>query len=489
MAPVNHKSTPSNDPQTIRRTNSDSLRWAFGIVLLFIGLFATAAVFFSYFCWAEDQSGLSTDAADRAALGIEPQNFCGWAGARMGRLLVDLSFGLFGILVPVMIMLLGLRIIRQRPLLLNHSFLSVVLVMILGSLTLGFLFGDKILFGSSTGMGGAFGVEAAELLHLHIGAVGTIILLLVGWILTGVFINRNFINTVNAAGNVVVDRSGKIVDRMVHTHSSERSEPKEEDLPQRPATAAAAATSANTAASATSAPSAADGGSVPRRPSAVSEEESAPKPAAAPVSASAVTSAPASVPTASTASVAFDRVSTEIRRPAEPAVEVEPERPIFEEVSVSGEPLAAPTEEPAAEAEPETTELFPEVDLATDAKARVVMGRGGLVELERPKPMPMPNRPAAVAAAAAAAAAADSPFVEVANPDSEAPTPEVPAAPETPETSEVPSEESPFVEENPARESPFAEEPVVRPEPIPDGDSAQASEPVRMSEIPAGSEP
>ena len=153
---------------------------------------------------------MNTDAADRTVLGIEPQNFCGWTGARMGRLLVDCSFGLFGILVPVMIMLLGLRIIRQRPLLLNHSFLS--LVMILGSLTLGFLFGDKILFGSSTGMGGAFGVEAAELLHLHIGAVGTIILLLVGWILTGVFINRNFINTVNAAGNVMVDRSGKIVD-------------------------------------------------------------------------------------------------------------------------------------------------------------------------------------------------------------------------------------------------------------------------------------
>ncbi len=481
MAAVNHKSAPSNDPQTIRRTNSDSLRWAFGIVLLFIGLFATAAVFFSYFCWAEDQSGLSTDAADRAALGIEPQNFCGWAGARMGRLLVDLSFGLFGILVPVMIMLLGLRIIRQRPLLLNHSILSVVLVMILGSLTLGFLFGDKILFGSSTGMGGAFGVEAAELLHLHIGAVGTMILLLVGWILTGVFINRNFINTVNAAGNVMVDRSGKIVDRMVHTHSSERSEPEEDDRLQRPATAA---TSANAATSATSAPSAADGGSVPRRPSAVSEEEPAPKPAAAPVSAPAATSAPASVPAAS---VAFDRVSTEIRRPAEPAVEVEPERPIFEEVSVSGEPFAAPTEEPAAEDEPETTELFPEVDLATDAKARVVMGRGGLVELERPKPMPMPNRPAA--------AAADSPFVEVANPDSEAPTPEITSASETspasetPETPEVPGEEPPFVEENPSQESPFVEEPVVRPEPIPDGDSAQTSEPVRMSEIPAGSEP
>ncbi len=176
------------------------MRWVCGLVLLFIGLFAAAAVFFSYFCWREDQSGLPMSAADRAALSIEPKNFCGWAGARLGMWLVDRSFGLFGILIPVMIVLLGVRIIRQRPLLLNHSLLSLVFVMILGSFTLGFAFSDKLTIGSSTGMGGAFGVHTAELLHLHIGAVGTIILLLVGWILTGVFINRNFINTVNAAG-------------------------------------------------------------------------------------------------------------------------------------------------------------------------------------------------------------------------------------------------------------------------------------------------
>ncbi len=453
MAPANHKSAPSNGPQTSQRTNSDSLRWACGIVLLFIGLFAAAAVLFSYFCWADDQSGLRTAAADRAALGIEPQNFCGWAGARVGRWLVDLSFGLFGILIPVMIMLLGLRIIRQRPLLLNHSFLSLVLVMMLGSLTLGFVFGDKILLGSSTGMGGAFGVEASELLHLHIGAVGTIILLLVGWILTGVFINRNFINTVNAAGNVVVDRSGKIVDRMVHAHSSERSEPENAERSQRPATVVNAADTApfETA-------SAADG-FVPRRPSAVAEEP-VPEPFDAPVS----TAASARVPDAP---AAFDREPTVIRRPVEPVADAESERPFFEEVSVSGEPLDAPIEEPAIEAEPATTELFPEVDLTADTKARIVMGRGGLVELERPKPKPRPNRPAA----------ANSPFVEVANPDSEAPAPEEP-------TGDVS-----FVEENLAQNSPFIEEPVVRPEPIPNGDSAQASEPARMSADSDPSEP
>ena len=142
---------------------------------------------------------------------------------------------------------------------------------------------------------------------------------------------------------------------------------------------------------------------------------------------------------------------------------------MFEELSVSGEPLVAPTEEPAAEAEPERAELFPEVDLATDAKARVVLGRGGLVELERPMPKPRPHRPAAEDA--------NSPFVEVANPESDAPVPEISAP-------EEPVGEPPFAEAHSAPDSPFTEEPVVRP-----GDAAQASEPARRPAVADPSEP
>ena len=51
------------------------------------------------------------------------ENPCGPLGARLGRLLVDHSFGVFGILIPVMLILNGLRIIRQQPLRLNQSIL------------------------------------------------------------------------------------------------------------------------------------------------------------------------------------------------------------------------------------------------------------------------------------------------------------------------------------------------------------------------------
>ena len=109
------KNTSSNSRQAVQRSNSDSARWIAGLLLLFIGLFAAAAVFFSFFSWAADQSGLQKSVEERVTLGIEPENLCGWAGARLGMLLVDHSFGLFGILIPAMIVLVGVRIVRQRP--------------------------------------------------------------------------------------------------------------------------------------------------------------------------------------------------------------------------------------------------------------------------------------------------------------------------------------------------------------------------------------
>ena len=197
---------------TAERTNGDSIRWIGGLLLLFAGLFAVASVLFSFVSWDVDQSILQKPAEERELLGNEVENLCGETGARLGRLLVDDSFGVFGILIPVMVALVGLRIIRQRPLLVNHSLLSLFLILILGSLTLGFAFGDNWSICCSTGWGGAFGIEVAAVLHARIGVFGTLILLLGGWILTGVFINRNFINKVNRAGNAMVDRSGRIVE-------------------------------------------------------------------------------------------------------------------------------------------------------------------------------------------------------------------------------------------------------------------------------------
>ena len=217
---VTHKPSKNGRQQT-QRSNRESARWIIGLLVAFIGLFGAAALFFSLFNWQADQSGLQLTPAEREALGVTPQNLCGWAGARLGLLLVDHAFGLFGLLLPIIVLTLGIRIIRQKPLLVNHLALSLLLVMLLGSLTLGFAFGSKWSLCASTGWGGAFGIAMAKMLTTHIGAFGTIILLVGSWILTGVFINRNFIDTVNRAGQVAVDKSGQLVDKVLHHHAKE----------------------------------------------------------------------------------------------------------------------------------------------------------------------------------------------------------------------------------------------------------------------------
>ncbi|MBQ7297842.1 MAG: DNA translocase FtsK [Alistipes sp.] len=309
-----HK-TSGNGRQQVQRSNRDSARWIAGLLIAFIGLFAAAAVVSHFVCWQADQSGLQMTSVERETLGVTPQNLCGWAGARLGVLLVDASFGLFGVLLPIVVLMLGIRIIRQKPLLINHFALSFIVVMLLGSLTLGFAFGTKWSLCASTGWGGAFGIAMAKLLTTHIGGFGTTILLLGGWILTGVFINRNFIDTVNRAGQVAVDKSGQLVDKVLH-HASNQDEVSV----------------------------------VEEQPVAATE-----KPRVTPI-------------------------------------------PPRVEVPVPSEDMDAPLEPEKVEAEEENP--FREVDLRIP-EPRVVMGSGGLVELEQPQPV----KPAAPKS--------DGPFTEI----------------------------------------------------------------------------
>lgn len=336
MASKNSATSP-NGRQTVQRTNGDSARWIGGLVLLFAGIFAAAAVFFSFFSWAADQSGLLLSAEQRMTLGVEPENLCGWTGARLAMWLVDRSFGVFGLLIPVIVILTGVRIIRRRPLLVNHSVLALLMITLLGSLTLGFAFADRWSLCCSTGWGGAFGIHTGALLRTHVGLFGTVIVLLTAWILTGVFINRNFINTVNSAGSAVVDKSEKIVEIVRHKVAPG----------VRPDEAVEAA-------------GASDAASAPvRMPQADPAPKPSPKPERVPQEPAALEPAEAENPFAE-----------------DPFVELTPD----------GQPVGPAKAATAAQVEkPQTApadEVFTEVDLASPS-GRLVMGPGGLVELER----------------------------------------------------------------------------------------------------------
>ena len=195
------------------------------------------------------------------------------------------------------------------------------------------------------------------LLHTHIGVFGTLILLVGCWILTGVFINRNFINKVNRAGNVMVDKSGRIVEIVKHKVVPGHLHAEEADG----AVSAAATPAAPDAAEAAGTERAAE----PEMPRAVRVPE------------------PETPRAARTPDPEIVRPAREPEAAATQIVRGEEDDP-FVETSSDGTPVGS---EPAREAESavRTDEdgEFIEVDLSRP-EGRLVLGPGGLVELERP---------------------------------------------------------------------------------------------------------
>ncbi len=183
-----------------RRKPGDTERWVWGFTLLFLSLFVLLSVVSYYFTWSSDQTiireGMRWSAAGDVA------NSAGKVGAFTGAALVGKLFGLFALGIPVVAMILSLRIMRLRPLFLDKSVRITFIIMILGSLSLGFAFGTKWgIFG--TGLGGEAGIAAAEWFVSLMGGVGFALLLIMGWVLVAVYINRRTIKVVNRVGSAV----------------------------------------------------------------------------------------------------------------------------------------------------------------------------------------------------------------------------------------------------------------------------------------------
>ncbi|MGN0007030.1 MAG: DNA translocase FtsK 4TM domain-containing protein [Alistipes sp.] len=222
-----------------RRSSGDTTRWIAGVVVLLFGLFLLVAVVAGLLCYKHDYSLLHNVEDDLALDRLEPVflNPCGKAGAQLAEYIVGQSFGLFGVLVPVIVIVLGVHLIIKKWRFLHHTILSTLFIMLLGSLTLGLAFGNAgNMFAS--GWGGAFGVGVALKIKGIIGIVGAWISVVVGWILTGVFINVNFINIMNNAGNAVIGQGGALVDKMagasiLHRSKNEADVPVEDSVSQR----------------------------------------------------------------------------------------------------------------------------------------------------------------------------------------------------------------------------------------------------------------
>ena len=200
------KSTTKTAKQAAVPASDLRLR-SIGLVLIALGVFAVVSVISHFFNWASDLSALNND-PEFSGVKIPFENACKGAGARIAYWVVDMSFGVFGVIIPVVLLVIGWRVFRRQLLNINHFALSAALLLIMGSLTLGVV---DCKTDRSYDLGGAIGVACASDLLQAIGA-GMILVLFVGWILTGVFINHNFIRTVSNVSDKMVDKSGKILE-------------------------------------------------------------------------------------------------------------------------------------------------------------------------------------------------------------------------------------------------------------------------------------
>lgn len=162
---VKRKTRPATTSRSKKKsTEKDKAtqRWLLGFLSLFISLYIFLSVFSYMVYWKTDQ--MVADLPLSETRGVDVSNWGGRFGTKIGEWLVSDSFGIFGLLIPVVLLILSLRILRFRPVMLNKSVRICLMAMILGSVTLGYL-GNLIsrepgAFG--TGVGGAHGIYIAK---------------------------------------------------------------------------------------------------------------------------------------------------------------------------------------------------------------------------------------------------------------------------------------------------------------------------------------
>ena len=196
----------SQEPSVTSVPSNDNLLWMVGFVMLVLGVISFCSVCSHFLHWSSDLSALRND-EELTGVVVPFENVCSRLGAMIAYWVVDCSFGVFGIIIPIVITVLGWRIFRKKALHLNHFALSAALLLVMGALTLGFV---GLQFAVPYDSGGRLGHACAMDLSQIIGTFGMIVLLLAGWVLTGVFINRNFIHIVNGFSDTMVHQSERL---------------------------------------------------------------------------------------------------------------------------------------------------------------------------------------------------------------------------------------------------------------------------------------
>ncbi len=219
-----------NKSKTSSTASNDNMLWMLGFVMLIFGVLSIVSVVSHFIYWSADLTALRNDVALSGVV-IPYENWCSSLGAHIAYWMVDCSFGVLGLLLPIVVTLLGWRIFRRKSLHFNHLALSAALLLVVGSVTMGFIASE---FSLSHDIGGRLGQACAKDLADMAGDFGVVMILLTAWILTGVYINRNVISLVNRSVDGMVHTGENVIGkvRKIASNRDKDVEPGQESVPE-----------------------------------------------------------------------------------------------------------------------------------------------------------------------------------------------------------------------------------------------------------------
>jgi S-DNA-T family DNA segregation ATPase FtsK/SpoIIIE len=180
----------------------ERVRFTAGVFTVFLAAYLTISFVSYLFTWQVDQSfewqNIFSGSDTRVA------NWTGKIGASFSVQFLNRWFGISSFTIPFIIGLIGLRLLKFRPLPLRKTTFKLILGAILLSLVLGFIFRTTGGFLGS-GLGGAHGLFISDWASAFIGKVGTAFLLLVLCMAYTIYISPNSIHWFNRIiGEIVI---------------------------------------------------------------------------------------------------------------------------------------------------------------------------------------------------------------------------------------------------------------------------------------------
>ncbi|NLZ96228.1 MAG: DNA translocase FtsK [Bacteroidales bacterium] len=185
---------------------NERTHFLFGVVIAFIGLFIFLSVISFLFTGEADFSKVTNKTFFELVndKDIFVDNWTSTGGAFIAQRLVNNGFGIFSILIPALIILMGLKCMKVWNGSLTKSFIFTALTIIFGSITAAFI--NKLLPLSFIRWGGVHGENIEVLLENSIGLPGVILLLMLFAIILVVLFKKSSMFTIQNTLSKSIER-------------------------------------------------------------------------------------------------------------------------------------------------------------------------------------------------------------------------------------------------------------------------------------------